>query len=32
MKQSNHLQSIQNLRDSIESFAEKFAMPGYDQI
>jgi hypothetical protein len=32
MKQNQHVKTTQNLKDSIEVFAEKYPMPGYDQI
>ncbi|CAF1166975.1 unnamed protein product [Adineta ricciae] len=32
MKRSEHAKSIQNLKQAIESFAEKYSMPGYDEI
>ncbi|CAF3106868.1 unnamed protein product [Rotaria socialis] len=32
MKLDEHLKAMQNLQYSIESFAEKFPMPGYDEI
>ncbi|CAF0732409.1 unnamed protein product [Rotaria sp. Silwood1] len=32
MKRNEHLTNIQNLKHSIELFAEKYPMPGYDEI
>jgi len=32
MKQSEHVKNIQNLKNSIESFASNYPMPGYDDI
>ncbi|CAF2366037.1 unnamed protein product [Rotaria sp. Silwood2] len=32
MKRNEHLKNIQNLKHSIELFAEKYPMPGYDEI
>jgi len=32
MKRDEHLKNIQNLKNSIESFAERYPMPGYDEI
>jgi hypothetical protein len=32
MKRKEHVKSIQDLKHSIESFAEKYPMPGYDDI
>jgi len=31
MKQTKHLNNIQNLKHSVESFAKDYSMPGYDQ-
>lgn len=32
MKRSEHVQSMEKLKHSIESFAKNYPMPGYDEI
>ena len=32
MKRDEHLKNIEDLKHSVESFAEKYPMPGHDKI